>query len=100
MRLKLETQGALCVLNAKSQTEKSMKINVIYTVQWTRFIYFSSAYRVSASNEIREKTDFRHPNPSGATVKAPRTTLEIPPGDMLFSWASNTTLGKPLRYHI
>ena len=34
MRLKRETQGAFCVLNAnaKSQTRKSMKINVICTV--------------------------------------------------------------------
>ena len=33
-RLKRETQGAFCVLNAnaKSQTRKSMKINVICTV--------------------------------------------------------------------
>ena len=33
MRLKRETQGAFCVLNAnaKSQTRKSMKINVICT---------------------------------------------------------------------
>ena len=34
LRLKRETQGAFCVLNAnaKSQTRKSMKINVICTV--------------------------------------------------------------------
>ena len=34
MRLKRETQGAFCVLNANanSQTRKSMKINVICTV--------------------------------------------------------------------
>ena len=34
MRLKRETQGAFCVLNAnaKSQTRKSMKINMICTV--------------------------------------------------------------------
>ena len=32
MRLKRETQGAFCVSNAKSQTRKSMKINVIYTL--------------------------------------------------------------------
>ena len=34
MRLKRETQGAFCVLNAnaKSQTRKSMKINVICAV--------------------------------------------------------------------
>ena len=37
MRLKRETQGAFCVLNAnaKSQTRKSMKINVICTVSHT-----------------------------------------------------------------
>ena len=34
MHLKRETQGAFCILNAnaKSQTRKSMKINVICTV--------------------------------------------------------------------
>ena len=37
IRLKRETQGAFCVLNAnaKSQTRKSMKINVICTVPLT-----------------------------------------------------------------
>ena len=36
MRLKRETQGAFCVLNANanSQTRKSMKINVICTVHY------------------------------------------------------------------
>ena len=40
-----------------------------YDTQWTRFIYVSSAYRGSASYEIREQTDFPHPNLSGATVR-------------------------------
>ena len=42
MRLKRETQGAFCVLNAyaKSQTRKSMKINVICTVVGLPGIHF------------------------------------------------------------
>ena len=39
MRLKRETQGAFCVLNAKSQTQKSMKINVICTVAHSQAMY-------------------------------------------------------------
>ena len=49
MRLKRETQCAFCVsnANAKSQTRKSMKINVICTV--------CSVVRVSSSSEISSK---------------------------------------------
>ena len=41
MRLKRETQGAFCVLNAnaKSQTRKSMKINVICTVAYHNSLF-------------------------------------------------------------
>ena len=51
MRLKRETQGAFCVLNAnaKSQTRKSMKINVICTVRapWPESVWLSPIRFVS-----------------------------------------------------
>ena len=44
MRLKRETQGTFCVLNpnAKSQTRKSMKINVICTVGAARDLHITN----------------------------------------------------------
>ena len=49
MRLKRETQGAFCVLNAnaKSQTRKSMKINVICTVS-SYDIMFSDVFVIAS----------------------------------------------------
>ena len=51
MRLKRETQGAFCVLNAnvKSQMRKSMKINVICTVRTCNLhlvSYFNNTFLV------------------------------------------------------
>ena len=54
MRSKRETHGAFCVLNAnaKSQTRKSMKINVICTVQ-TQVIDTQNKANISIVNRLR-----------------------------------------------
>ena len=53
---------------------------------------------------MKSENKLTFPTPTGAAPpsrrESPRTTLEIPPGETLFSRASNTTLGKPLRYNI
>ena len=53
MRLKRETQGAFCVLNAnaKSQTRKSMKINVICSV-YTNIAFLSGVIVIQLANMI------------------------------------------------
>ena len=99
--LGLSTKAKTYVYNDYKYDTWNDKLS-LHTNSSTHMIYSEHALYISPLHEIREQTDFSHPNSSGATVKArvtkddardPSKWYTIFPG-------SNTTLGKLPRYHI